>query len=188
MKEYIDTLVDKFFDYAGREHQFVIVTISSMLPSRTKDLEDSPTDDDFLEVYHDVTEYIEDYGSSKYLGNVTKAVRIGISICNPTDTFNPRIGIAKAENRARNSSPVLYAKDKGDLGTEVIKALMEQTARYIKNSPGNYIKGYDKQRDRFYKNVAKQNLIDSFDDLERTIYNKLKENPKFLDKINECLR
>ena len=30
--------------------------------------------------------------------------------------------------------------------------------------------------------------VNRMDDLEKTIYNKLKENPKFLDKVNECLR
>lgn len=186
MKEYVETISDSFVDYAGKTHYFTIAAISSLLPRNSKELgmDESLEDRD---VTYEVSNYIEDYGTQDYLCNVTKALRLGISICNPTDEFSETIGAFKAIARARENKPALLSVNPGTINTRVVKALLEQEAEYIKNNPANFIKGYSEMEATYKKNLEMKKLSEDFTDIEKTIVEKVQENSKFLNRIKEYI-
>ena len=118
MKEYIEYLKDSFTDYTGKEHYFIIAAISQELPTKTEEIGRDDLKD--YDVIHEVSMYIEDYGTEDYLGVVTKVLRLGVAMCNPVDQYNEKTGIMKATARARKSDPALYSRDKGTINTKVV--------------------------------------------------------------------
>ena len=91
MKEYIEYLKDSFTDYTGKEHYFIIAAISQELPTKTEEIGRDDLKD--YDVIHEVSMYIEDYGTEDYLGVVTKVLRLGVAMCNPVDQYNEKTGI-----------------------------------------------------------------------------------------------
>ena len=187
MKEHVEFITDSFTDYAGKVHHFVIAALSQMLPTRSGQLESNPTDSEDLDVTHEVGVYIEDYGTEDYLGTVTKVVRLGVSMCNPTDTFDEKVGTLKAIARAHDAKPVLFAADAGVINTGVIKALLVQEAEYLKHNPENFIAGYAEMRDRFYTRQKMEAMKEGFSDLENQVVEGLDKDPKFLDNAMKYL-
>lgn len=123
-KERIEYLVDSFVDANGEERHFVVAAISEMF-----DTADEPNS------------IIDSYGCD--IHNVTKGLKLGFSICNPTDTFNEKIGITIAVGRARkNAEYALVASKNGYINTKLVKAFLEQEAEYFKSNPEYQIKGY----------------------------------------------
>lgn len=187
MKEHVEFITDSFIDYAGKVHQFVIAALSQNLPTRTGQLESSPVDDNDVSVIHEVGVYVEDYGTEDYLGTVTKVIRLGVSICNPTDTFDEKVGALKAAARARNAEPALYAANPGVINTRVVKALLEQEAEYLKHNPENFIPGYADMRDRYLTRQKMEAMKDQFSELENQVVDGLQQDPKFLDNAMQYL-
>lgn len=183
MKEHIEFITDSFTDYAGKVHHFVIAALSQNLPSRSGQLEHNPVDDKNFSVYHEVNIYIEDYGIEDYIGTVTKVVRLGVSICNPLDTFDEKVGTLKAIARARNAAPTLYSSNLGAINTGVVKALLEQEAKYLKDNPEKFIKGYIDMRDRYFTHQKMEAMKKDFSEIENQVVENLQVNPKFLNKV-----
>jgi hypothetical protein len=173
MKEHIESIVDSFVDYAGKTHHFVIVAISEMLPSK---------DYEGYSINYQVDEYTEGYGMID-IGIVTKVLKLGISMCNPIDTFNKEKGIRKAIARAKASVPALYVKEPGLINTRVVKALLEQEANYLKDNPEKFIDGYADMKARFLTNKEMESLEKDFSDVEKEVVNGMQKNPKFLDRV-----
>lgn len=177
-KEHIEHLVTSFKDFKGLEHPMVLVAISRELPTTYKEMH--PTEDlgdDVDEVgkskVHTIVTMYDDWDCED-LGEVTKALHLGVAICNPEDKekFSERTGIAKATHRARNSNPVMYVSKNGYINSEMVKAFLKQEAAHIQNNPGCVIKGYDDCCDKYKANL----------DLQET-YNKLSEEDKNIVKI-----
>ncbi len=187
MKEHIEFITDSFTDYAGKTHHFVIAALSQNLPSRTGQLENSPIDNDCVPVIHEVGVYVEDYGTEDYLGTVNKVLCLGVSICNPTDTFDEKVGALKAAARAHDAKPVLYAANSGVINTDVVKALLTQEARYLKNNPENFIPGYADMRDRYLTRKKMEAMKGEFSDVENQVVEGLQQDPRFLDKAMQYL-
>lgn len=188
MKEYVEVINDSFVDYAGKTHYFTIAAISSLLPRTSGELgRNNPTSDTDLEVTHEVGIYIENYGTDDYLCDVTKAVRIGISVCNPTDTFDEQVGALKAIARARVNAPDILATDPGKINTKVVRALLEQEAEYLKHNPEKFITGYADMKARYEKRLEMEAMAENFSDVEKAVVNGVKENPKFLDNAFKYL-
>lgn len=188
MKEHIEFITDSFTDYAGKVHHFVIAALSQNLPSRSGQLKYNLTCNENLSVSHEVSVYIEDYGTEDYIGTVTKIVRLGVSICNPVDTFDEKVGTLKAIARARNASPTLYSSNLGAINTGVVKALLEQEAKYLKNNPEKFIKGYIDMRDRYFTHQKMEAIKKDFSEIENQVVENLQNNPKFLDKVMQYLK
>lgn len=188
MKEHVEFITDSFTDYAGKVHHFVIAALSQSLPTRTGELEQSPIGNYNNRVIYEVGEYIEDYGTEQYLGNVTKVLRLGISICNPTDAFNEKVGARKAIARAHNAEPSLYAANPGIINTGVVKALLKQEAQYLKNNPENFIPGYLEMRDRYLTRQKMETMKKGFTELENQVVEGLEKDSKFLDNAMEYLK
>ena len=187
MKELIEFITDSFTDYTGKVHHFVIAALSKVLPTRSGQLKNNPTDDDDLGVIHEVGVYVEDYGTDEYMGVVTKAICLGISICNPTDTFDEKVGALKAAARARNAEPVLYASNPGIINTKVVRALLEQEAEYLKNNPENFIKGYADSKARYITRRKMEAMKGQFSDIENQVVEGLHKDPRFLDNAMQYL-
>lgn len=168
MIKHTEVITDSFVDYKGLTHHFVMAAISV-------ELENSPLVLD------------KDEFGPIALGEVKKCVKIGLAICNPEDEFVEKIGALKAIGRAEKSEPVLYTSYTGMINTKLVKALLEQESNYLKNNPEKYIIGYSEAKDRFLKNKEMNELKENFSDLEKTVANKLEENPKFLDNVQTYL-
>lgn len=187
MKEYTEFITDSFTDYAGNVHHFVIAAISQNLPTCAGELKDSPISNYDNRVIYEVGEYIEDYGTEDYIGTVSKVLRLGVSICNPTDTFNEKVGVRKAVARAYNAEPSLYASNPGIINTTVVKALLEQEAQYLKNSPEKFIPGYIEMRDRYLTRQKMESMKKDFTELENQVVESLDKDPKSLDNVMKYL-
>lgn len=185
MKEHINSINDMFVDYKGIVHPFTIVAVSQTLPKTGKEIgEDSDTYRD-CEVTHEVAIYLEDYGTYDYLGCVGKIVKLGVAICNPGDEFNEKVGYNKALARARNSNPVLYANvnNLGVINNHVVTALLQQEAKYLKENPAKYIKGYKEAEEKYKKAQEMEELYENFSSLEDDVLDALNNNPHFLDDV-----
>lgn len=184
MKEYIETITSSFVDYEGKIHNFVIAAISQTLPNNAdqfnvKGLEkNSP-------VYFEVSSYIEDYGTLDYHGTVTKALYLGVSICNPVDEFNEEKGKQKAIARARATSPAMWVRNPGLINTKMVKALLEQEAKYIIDNPNIVIKGYSEKEAKYLYNKEMQKQGETLNDAEKSIISKALTNNKYLDKLSK---
>lgn len=187
MKEHVEFITDSFTDYAGKVHQFVIAALSQNLPTRTGQLESSPVGDDNVSVTHEVGIYIEDYGTEDYLGTVSKVVRLGVSICNPTDIFDEKVGALKAAARAHEAGPTLYASNPGVINTKVVKALLKKEAEYLKDHPEDFIPGYADMRDRYLTRHKMEAMKDQFSEVENQVIDGLQQDPKFLDNAMQYL-
>lgn len=185
MKEHVEVINDSFVDYAGKTHYFTIAAVSSLLPRNGKELGMDSHEDNT--VTHEVAVYVEDYGTDDYLCNVTKAVRLGISMCNPTDEFNEKVGALKAIARARENSPALLSVDPGTINTKVVRALLEQEAEYLKHNSENFIEGYADMKARYVKRKEMEAMAGNFSDTEKAVIAGIQENPKFLDNAFEYL-
>lgn len=186
MKEHVEVINDSFVDYAGKTHYFTIAAVSSLLPRNGKEL---GMGDNFEErsVTHEVGIFVEDYGTEDYLCNVTKALRLGISMCNPTDEFDEKVGALKAIARARENGPALLSVDPGTINTKVVRALLEQEAEYLKHNPENFIEGYADMKARYEKRKEMEAMAENFSETEKAVVAGIQENPKFLDNAFEYL-
>lgn len=185
MKEHVEVTNDSFVDYAGKTHYFTIAAVSSLLPRNGKELGmDSHMDNT---VTHEVAVYVEDYGTDNYLCGVTKALYLGISMCNPTDEFDEKVGALKAIARARENSPALLSVDPGTINTKVVRALLEQEAEYLKHNPENFIEGYADMKARYEKRKEMEDMAENFSETEKAVVAGIQENPKFLDNALKYL-
>lgn len=184
MKEHINVLEDAFVDYKGIVHPFTIVAVSQTLPKTGKEIGES---EQYWKdkVTHEVAIYLEDYGTVDYLGNVDKVVKLGIAICNPQDEFNDKVGYCKALARARSSKPVLFVNEDtpGVINTQVVSALLQQEAKYLKENPAKYIKGYKEAEEKYKKAQEMEELYENFSSLEDDVLDALNDNPHFLDDV-----
>lgn len=184
MKEYINVLEDAFADYKGIVHPFTIVAVSQTVPETGKELGEA---EHYWnnEVTHEVTVYLEDYGTWDYIGNIGKVVKLGIAICNPDDEYNNKIGYNKALSRARNSTPVLYANinNLGIINTKVIEALLQQEAKYLKENPAKYIKGYKEAEEKWKKAQEMTEMFENFSSLEEDVLDALSNDPHYFDDV-----
>ena len=171
MKNYTTVIQDKFMDYAGKEHKFVVAAVSETFK------EDERPDLVNVKGF-----------DADVLGSVIKGVRIGIAICNPEDKYEEKAGVYRAVARAEESDYALLSISRGYINETVIKALLSSEASYIKNNPEQYIAGYAEMRDRYLKNQKMQEAEKNFTEIERIVAEKLEENPKFLDNVNDVLK
>lgn len=183
MRERIETITDSFVDYLGKTHHFVIAAISQSLPTKVKHLENPPITDSEEEVYHEVGVYINGYGTEDYLGTVTKAIKLGVAICNPEDVFDEKVGTLKAVDRARNSNPVIFSTHPGYINTALVKALLEQEATYLKTNPGNFIVGYEESYKKHLYNAKMVKMYEGFSDFDKQAMDKLDKDPNAFSDI-----
>lgn len=174
----IDTLTGEFKDYKGLIHKVVIATISEQLPY----YRDHKTHED--EEYN-VSHYTDSKGEDEYV-TVRKSLKLGVSVCNPEDTFNEERGKKAAIARAKSSEPVLYSTKTGIINTPMVKALMQQELDFICANPETVIPGYNDSKARYEYNKEMQSKIDSLSDDEKKCLEVLtSSNTEQVDKLKD---
>ena len=156
MKEKIVTVVSEFTDFRGIIHKFVVAAVSTQVEAE-------------VEIYNDseVAKWIP----------IGKAVKLGVAICNPTDTFDEEKGKMIAINKARNSSDyALYATLPGMINTVVVNALVAQEIAFIKNNPARVIPGYIEEKEKFEKRQEFAKKLAEFTEEEKVVYEAIKNH------------
>lgn len=177
MKEHIETIVDSFTDYMGNTHHFVIAAVSQVLPTYSGELEYNPINDEYVPVDYEVEQYVGVY-DTRNIASVVKVLKIGISICNPIDTFDKEKGIHEAVARARKSLGGLYSTNHGYINTRMVKALLEQEADNIKDSAEVFINGYAEMRKSYMLKKEMESIKDNFSDTKKEIVDNVQKNPE----------
>lgn len=154
-KEIIDSITGVFTDYKGLQHHITVVATSQS----AKEVDEYGT-------CYEVSTYIEDEGTDYYCG-LAKTLRIGISICNPEDTYNEKVGYNKALARARASQPVMFVTKAGIINTKMVKALLEQELEFAINNPDTIIPGYSKTMQTYLRNKENEKLLSSLSNEEQ---------------------
>lgn len=154
-------LKDKFVDYTGKEHQFVIAGVK--IP-----LKETPG-----------VEYNKEL--------VNYALGIGVAICNPIDTFDEKIGTLKALGRAYKYVPTIYTQFSGQLGDNIIKAILQQEIEYIQNHPEKYIGGYLEAKDKYLQEQKLEKIENNLTDIEKVVTENLKKNENYLSNVTEYI-
>lgn len=166
-------IIDSFTDFEGVAHQFVMVAVKVNL--KYKGYKEYPI------VFKIDNDNMEDWGC------VRTGLCIGVSICNPLDKFDEKIGVLKATAKAKGSIPVLYASFSGQLGEQIIQTYLKQEATYLKEHPEKYIKGYEEAKKRFLKQQEINNLKENLTNTEKVILENLQKNPAYLDNIKKYM-
>lgn len=167
MKQYVNEIKDSFVDYAGETHHFIVAAVTTILE-----------DCSFLSSNPD---------GSPIISQFRKEVRLGVSICNPCDTFDEKKGSLKAIARAKNSDPVLYSTDLGHLNSAIVESVIAQEAKYIKSNPELYIKGYKDSQEKYQKKLKMKDIESKFTETEKNVVSELQKDPRYLDNVNEYL-
>lgn len=170
MNPHVEILQDEFTDYAGKKHIFMVAAVSEHL------------EDDSLGV-------VEVQGlEAEVIDDVKETVGIGISLCNPCDTFNERAGAMKAIHRAENVPTFTYTcSTRGGFDADVVKALMTRAAKYVKQNRDEFIPGYSEMKERYLKNKQMEDFGKGLGEVERIVVEKTQEDPRFLTKIQEYI-
>lgn len=157
MKQKIVTVIDEFVDYQGLSHKFTVAAVS--------------------EECDGIVDLLDNEGNFDRETYITKAVKLGVSVCNPSDVYEEekgkKIAICKALNTADYA---LYSTFPGMINTAIVDALIKQEVSFIKSNPERVIPGYNEAKAKFEKRLVKQRAIDSLTEEERTVYNALKEH------------
>lgn len=185
MKKYLEHIVDSFTDYEGKVRHFVIAAVSETLPKTAVEAyKDEWTGED-KKITYSIAEEVEGEPTAYLTDEVVKVLKLGITICNPNDTFNEELGKKVAAQRAQ---PKLYATDSGVINSTMVKALLQQEASYVKNNPEKYIAAYAENREKFFKNQELENIKNSLSEEEATLVDKISNGDlnKVLDYCRKC--
>lgn len=158
-------LKDKFVDYAGKEHQFVIAAVK-------------------VSIKNDSGDYIYEVDC---IGTVGYALSIGVSICNPADEFDEKIGVLKAVGRAYKGEFSIYSQYSGQLGDNVIKAVLQQEIEYIQQHPEKYIKGYLESKDKYLQEQKLEKIESNLTDIEKLVVENVKKDSNYLANVTEYI-
>ena len=188
MKERINYIIDKFTDFSGITHNFVICALSQELPTKAHEVWSfNPfVFDSEAPVSHWVSRHIVNKAgneNNEVIGIVRKQLSLGVSICSPEDTFDTEIGKKIALERARTVEPCMFVSDKGLINNDTVEAILKREALYLKNNPGNYIAGYDKAKAQYNEIKEMNELKESFDNSEQMVFKELKKNPHKFEKV-----
>ena len=157
-------LKDKFVDYTGKEHQFVIAGVKFSIKDDSGDIYEVDS-----------------------IGTVGYALGIGVAICNPVDEFDEKIGALKAIGRAHKYEPCIYSQYSGQLGDNVIKAILQQEIEYIQQHPEKYIKGYLESKDKYMQEQKLKKIENNLTDIEKLIVENVKKDSSYLSNVTEYI-
>ena len=177
-QEVLNHLVGEFTDYKGLVHKIIVAATIEVLPfyhnHKTHENEE-----------YNVIHYTESAGEEDYQV-VRRALRLGIAVCNPDDSFSEEKGKNSAIGRAMNSNPVLYATKSGIINTTLVDALLRQELDYVCNNPDVVIPGYTDSKKRYEYNQKMQAKINELSDSEKSCLEILtSSNSEQADKLLE---
>lgn len=115
---------------------------------------------------------------------IIRTVSLGVSICNPVDTYNKELGEKIAYTKAKKSIPKLMALENGVINTAVVKAFLEQELKFVINNPSKFIKGYYEVEQKYQNKIRIQEELDKLTLEERCIYDFISEGKDIQKLIN----
>lgn len=174
MNNRVQYIVDSFTDFEGKEHKFVIAAVSTIFPTKYKNINSEPSELSDNTVYYDVNIYVEEYGHYDEYSTVVKEVSLGYAICNPEDNFDEEIGKLKAYHRALKSKDKLFVTKAGMINTLMVEALLKQEAEYLKSNPGSRIKGYKEKELKYNEKNKLRKELETLNDEQLVIMDFLK--------------
>lgn len=157
-KEVIDSVTGVLTDYKGLQHHITIVAVSAP-PTRVECEQ---------ELQYEIHMWGEDYGTD-YIDDAAKVLYLGISVCNPEDTYDEKVGYNKALARARASYPVMYVTKSGIINTTMVKALLNQELQFAIDNPDTIIPGYSETKETYFRNKENEEALKSLNDEEKTV-------------------
>ena len=157
-------LKDKFVDYAGNIHQFVIAGVKISIKSENYNV----------------------FGIDS-IDTIGYALGVGVAICNPSDEFDEKIGALKAIGRAYKYKPSIYSRYSGQLGDNVIKAILQQEIEYIQQHPEKYIKGYLESKDKYLQEQKLKKIESNLTDIEKVVAENVKKDSNYLSNVTEYI-
>ncbi len=164
-------LKDKFVDYVGKEHQFVIAGVKISIKN------------DSISIKND--------GEGVYavdsIGTIGYALGIGVAICNPVDTFDEKVGVLKALGRAYKQEPTIFTQYSSQLGDSIINAVLQQEIEYIKQHPEKYIGGYLDAKDKYLQEQKLKKIESNLTDIEKVVAENVKKNSNYLSNVTEYI-
>ena len=99
--------------------------------------------------------------------DIEKFLRIGVSICNPSDDYDVNVGESMALSRARGKNAIIMTTNKsGMFNTATVNCILNDYLKYILDDPGAIIKGYDEGKVRYFENVELMNRLNTLTDNE----------------------
>lgn len=159
-------ITDSFIDYKGVSHTFTIAAIKKSLNT--------------LDNCMAVTD-------GYMIGDVRACLKIGVSICNPSDKFEKKLGTIKALGRAEKSDPVLYTEFSGQLTEDLIRAYLKQEIEYIKENPGKYIHGYENAKHNYEEKKEMENIHSNLSDFKKVLVENIKKDPEYLNDVQQYI-
>jgi hypothetical protein len=87
------------------------------------------------------------WADSSGFSEISKVLRIGLSIQGPGDSYDENLGEIISEGKAIKKPIITLCTDnKGVISGTIVEALLEQEARYFIKNPGKYIASYNKHK------------------------------------------
>ena len=167
MKTKIATIKDEFTDYRGKVHKFIVAAMSQEA-------------DGYLDLY-------DEEGDVEDTVAIVKAVKIGVSVCNPNDEYDEGKGMRIAIGKANSSNDyALFSTIPGMINTVVVDSLLKQEAHFIKENPGRVIPGYLEEKTKYEYRMMIAQKIEALSDDEKAVYNAMKDHkyPKVEELLN----
>jgi len=194
-----ETITGTFTDYRGMERDFTMVAVT--IPVKEKDIDivvysrehiTDPTYNVTYSIDSEYKKYPEDESNEGYesfvftdLTKVRKILSIGVAVrCNRDKDLKlgEYIAYGKAfRNAFETYGHVLFVTHSGMINTKMVQALLEQESEHFKKDPGSYIKGYNKDRDRYLSTgrVAIAEMTEQeFNEFQQTNNVTVTEKPK----------
>lgn len=129
-----------FVDFQGVTRQFIVCALSTS---------QFTSQDVYLTIY-------DDDGIIQSELALTRAVFIGISVCNPQDEWNEEKGKMIALSKARGfkasapeKSAAIFTARAGMISEPLVQALLTREVEHIKEDPECAIKGYNQMKARW---------------------------------------
>ncbi len=150
-------ICDTFIDYAGNQREFVMCAIVESYKEPLIYIGREDSDDDYI----------------------YKAISIGIAAKRPGDTFSETLGRKIALGKAlKKSTHRILVTNHGMIDQELVSRILEKEANYFKYHPESYLKGYNKDKERFLVKSTMEDkpLFEKLDPGSRLYDNKQVEN------------
>lgn len=141
MKDKVVFKSGEFTDFTGTVRNVTFCAVSILESSFISTIEDVLLDSDNIK--YDL---------------VVKKIVLGVAVQNPGDPIvDLELSKTISEGKARkfkSSLGALYSTSRGMINYKVVEALLEQELDFFRQSPGNYIAGYNKDKELYLKDPA----------------------------------
>lgn len=115
---------------------------------------------------------------------IVRELYLGLSICNPNDTYDEELGKKIAYSKAVNIDPVLFATFPGIINSSTVDNILNSELEFIKKHPGKYIAGYDEKAKKHFDYDLAMSMFNEMTPEEQKIVKMIQENKFDVDAYN----